>query len=85
MSVHLQIKKQMNNFINAEKNYRKLDQIREEKIEEIIKIAKNKKDFSLVEVNKVTEEINKFSKSHGYPLRKLVTKEMVEEFISRKV
>ncbi|OIJ22107.1 hypothetical protein BKP45_05375 [Anaerobacillus alkalidiazotrophicus] len=85
MSVHLQIKKQMNNFINAEKNYRKLDQIREEKIEEIIKIAKNKKDFSLVEVNKVTEEINKLCKSHGYPLRKLVTKEMVEEFISRKV
>ncbi len=84
MSVHLEIKKQINKFISAEKTYRQLDVIREEKIAEVIEAAKGNKDFSLSEVNSVTAEINKLSKSFGFPLRKQVTKEMVLEFIYQK-
>lgn len=84
MSVHLQIKKQMNNFIEAERQYKKLDQLREQKIEEVLIDAKTKKDFSLLEVNAITEELNNLSKSYGFPLRKQVSKDMIFEFLNRK-
>ena len=83
MSVHLQIKTQVNKFIAAEKKYRELDLKREEKIEEVLKAAKTNQDFSLVEINALSEELNSLSKSFGFPMRKLVTKEMVFEFINR--
>lgn len=83
MSVHLQLKKQMTNFIAAEKKYRALDMKREQKIEEVINEARHGNTFSLVEVNTVTEEINQLSKSFGFPLRKTVTDKMVKEFVNK--
>ncbi|QOY36212.1 DUF2533 family protein [Anaerobacillus isosaccharinicus] len=84
MSVHLQLKKQMTNFIAAEKKYKELDKRREEKIEEVIKEARANKDFSLNEVNALTEELNNLRRSFGFlPMRKTVTKEMVFDYINR--
>lgn len=83
MSVHLQLKKQMTNFIAAEKKYRELDMRREEKIEEAINKAKVKEEFSLIEVNALTEELNNLSRSYRFPIRKQVTKDMVLEYINR--
>lgn len=83
MSVHLQLKKQMTNFIEAEKKYRALDMKREQKIEVVINEARHGNTFSLVEVNTVTEEINQLSKSFQFPLRKTVTDKMVKEFVNK--
>ncbi len=80
----MQIKEQMNNFIAAEKEYKQLDMRREQKIEEIINAAKLNKDFSLEEINFITEQLNNLCKSYNFPIRKKVTKEMVFEFIHRK-
>ncbi len=84
MSVHLQIKEQMNKFIAAEREYKQLDMSREQMINEVIIAAKTKKEFSLVEINSITEQLNNLSKSFNFPIRKKVTKEMVFEFIHRK-
>ncbi|RXJ00007.1 DUF2533 family protein [Anaerobacillus alkaliphilus] len=81
MSVHLQIKEQMTRFIEGEKEYRKLDAKREEAIEAILQAAKEQQDFSLTEVNAITEKMNNLSKSFRFPIRKTVTKEMVLEHI----
>jgi hypothetical protein len=83
MSVHLQIKEQMTTFIAAEKKYRELDMKREESIEKVVNDAKANKNFSLLEVNAITEELNDLSRSFRFPMRKQVTKEMVLEFINR--
>lgn len=83
MSVHLQIKKQINTFIAGEKKFQEMDARREALIEEILADAKAKKDISLLEVNAVTEQINNLSRLHGFPMRKQVTKEMVNEYINR--
>lgn len=85
MSVHLQIKEQMNKFISVEKEYKRLDLIREEKIEEVLEKAKNEQDFSLAEVNLITEEINALSKNFGFlPMRKKVTKDMVLQYLQNQ-
>lgn len=83
MSVHLQIKTQINKFINAEKKYRELDIRREQKIAAVIEEAKQENPFSLMDVNNITEEINQISKSFGFPLRKTVTDKMVREFVNK--
>lgn len=83
MSVHLQIKTQINKFINAEKKYRELDIRREQKIAAVIEEAKQENLFSLMDVNNITEEINQISKSFGFPLRKTVTDKMVREFVNK--
>jgi hypothetical protein len=83
MSVHLQLKEQITKFIEAEKKYRALDMNRERKIEAVINIARMGDTFSLVDVNNATEEINLISKSFGFPLRKLVTTEMVMKFVNK--
>lgn len=83
MSVHLQIKTQINNFIEAERKYRELDFRREHKIAAVINETKQGKTISLVDVNNVTEEINQLSKSFGFPLRKTVTDKMVREFVNK--
>lgn len=84
MSVHLQIKEQINKFIDSERKYRELDKKREQKIEEVIILAKENNPFTLLEINSITEEMNNFSRSNGFPLRKKVTKEMVYEYVNRK-
>jgi hypothetical protein len=83
MSVHLQIKTQINRFIDAEKKYRELDMQREQKIAAVIGEAAQGKIFSLMDVNNITEKINQLSKSFGFPLRKTVTDKMVKEFVNK--
>ncbi|WNF37692.1 DUF2533 family protein [Bacillaceae bacterium IKA-2] len=83
MSVHLQIKTQINRFIDAEKKYRELDMQREQKIAAVIGEAAQGKKFSLMDVNNITEKINQLSKSFGFPLRKTVTDKMVKEFVNK--
>ena len=84
MSVHLKIKEQINTFIQAEKNYRALDEEREWLIEEVLNAARQGKQLLIAEVNDVTEKMNVLAKKHGFPLRKNVTKEMVIEFLEQK-
>ncbi|MCT8139653.1 DUF2533 family protein [Anaerobacillus sp. CMMVII] len=84
MSVHLQMKAHVNKFIAGEKRYRELDLLREEKIEAVIQAAKKNQEFSLTEINAITEEMNNLSRKFRFPMRKLVKKEMVVEFINRK-
>ncbi|MCD8503084.1 MAG: YpbS family protein [Bacillaceae bacterium] len=84
MSVHLKIKEQINTFIQAERNYRALDEERELLIDLLLNTAKEGKELSVVAVNDVTERMNILAKKHGFPLRKIVTKEMVIKFLGQK-
>ncbi|UTW69956.1 DUF2533 family protein [Anaerobacillus sp. HL2] len=73
MSVHLQIKKQMNNFIKQKGNIKNSINCVNKKELRVLIDAKNK-DFSLLEVTAITEELNNLNKSYGFPLRKQVSK-----------
>lgn len=81
MSVHLQIKDQINTFIQAEKQYRNLNDKRENLIEAVLKEAKEGTEFSVANINEVSLIMNELAKKYGFPPRKLVTKEMVLQYL----
>lgn len=84
MSVHLKIKDQINTFIQAEKNFRALDVQREILIEQLLQSAKKGEEISVTDVNDVTSKMNMISKKHGFPLRKIVSKDMVIDYLKQK-
>jgi len=83
VSVHEEISKKANKTWDMIQKYRKLDEKREAEIEKVIRQCQNKEDFSLDQINKITEEINSFATDHHLPTRKFVTKQMVQEAAQR--
>jgi hypothetical protein len=60
-----------------------LDAQREAAIEAAISLASNGKEFSIDVINVVTKQINDLAKQGVAPQRKLVTEEMVMEYVGR--
>jgi hypothetical protein len=59
--------------------YRKLDAMREVKIEKAIEQCKNGEEICIEEINQITQQINQLAQRHHLPPRKFVTVEMVQE------
>ncbi|WP_078380250.1 YpbS family protein [Sutcliffiella halmapala] len=83
MSVHKAISahsKKQNQIVSS---FLQLEQKRENFIEEAIVLCKQNKPFTTEKINQVTNQINELARHGIAPQRKLVTKQMVEEFVSR--
>lgn len=83
MSVHLAISKQVENHINGQMEFKRLEAMREVTIEKVVADAKKGNDFSVTEINQITNEMNGIAMKFGFPTRKTVTKEMVTEYTKR--
>ncbi|WP_078552753.1 DUF2533 family protein [Bacillus alkalicellulosilyticus] len=83
MAVHLQIAEQVNKHIDAQNRFKRLEAFREEAIEEAIKDAKEARTVSTAKINAITEEMNAIAKAFQFPTRKLVTPEMVLEYVKK--
>ncbi|MFJ8244882.1 DUF2533 family protein [Peribacillus asahii] len=81
MSVHkaitLHAQKQNQDFTK----FTRLDQQREEYIQEAIELCKAGKDFTTDKINEVTLQINVLANERFIPTRKLVTLEMVRVYV----
>ncbi len=83
MSVHLEISKKVNQTVSLVESYRRLDKVRESEIEKVVKQAMNGEEFTLEAINQVTAEINQLAAKHHLPSRKMVTKQMIIDFINQ--
>ncbi|WP_261133707.1 YpbS family protein [Bacillus sp. Marseille-Q3570] len=85
MSVHHDISKHSNDQHERVRIFSELDQKREQLIEQALLKCKEEKTFEqeLIEINKLTDEINDLARKGIVPQRKNVTKEMVEEYCKR--
>lgn len=83
MSVHKQISEHSRKQNQIVTTFLKLEQQRENYIEEAIELCRQKKPFTTDKINQVTKQINELARRGIAPQRMLVTKEMVEEFVSR--
>ncbi|MFN2745657.1 MULTISPECIES: YpbS family protein [unclassified Bacillus (in: firmicutes)] len=61
-----------------------LEQEREKAIEEAVIKCERHEPFSTENINHITGKMNELSKKGIVPERRLVTKEMIEEYVSRK-
>lgn len=85
MSVHLQLSEQVNKRLAAEKEYQRLDALREKEIEKTLNDAQHSQDFSVTSINQITESMNELTKQYsGFPLRKNVTKDMIKDYLATK-
>ncbi|OLO38856.1 hypothetical protein BTR23_11410 [Alkalihalophilus pseudofirmus] len=85
MSVHLAISKQVENHINGQTQFKKLEALREATIEKVLADARNGVDFSVGEINDITNEMNGIAYKFGFPTRKTVTKEMIKEYAEKSL
>ncbi len=85
MPVHHDISKHSNEQHERVRQFSELDHKREQLIEDALLKCKEHKPFEkeLVEINKVTDQINDLARKGIVPQRKNVTKEMVEEYCKR--
>ena len=83
MSVHKQISKHIEKQQQKIKKFHELEEQRELYIEEAVQKCKQAKPFSVQNINIVTEKINELAKTGIVPTRKIVTKEMIEEYVHR--
>ncbi|MCY8104392.1 MULTISPECIES: YpbS family protein [Bacillus] len=65
------------------KTFMQLEHLREMAIEEAVAKCKNDEPFSTDAINEVTEKMNQLAKKGIVPTRRLVSKEMVKEYVSR--
>lgn len=84
MSVHEAITNHVNKQNKRIKDFIALDQQRELFIEEAIQLCKENKHFTTDKINEVTKQINLLAKQGIIPTRKLVTPEMIREYVARK-
>jgi Protein of unknown function (DUF2533) len=61
-----------------------LEQKREDYIQEAIELCKAGKEFTTDFINKVTLQINELANQRLVPIRKVVTPEMVREYVEQK-
>lgn len=83
MSVHIAISKHINKHIDAQQQFKKLDQQREFAIEATLQKAANNEPFDTVEINRITNVMNEIGKKYNFPQRKNVTKEMVLQYLQK--
>jgi len=83
MSVHKAISEHSRKQNQVVMNFLQLEQQREAYIEEAIVLCRKKQPFTTEKINEVTKRINELARKGIAPQRQLVTKEMVEEFVSR--
>lgn len=60
-----------------------LDQKREELIDEAVNLCKEGKEFTTARINAVTKQINELARQGIVPTRKLVTTDMVREYVQK--
>lgn len=82
MAVHLQIAEQVKNHRDAQKQFLSLDASRERAIEKALDMAKAGKEIQTTEINQLTDEMNKIAMKFQFPPRKLVTREMVLNYLN---
>ncbi|MGN9865046.1 YpbS family protein [Bacillus swezeyi] len=61
-----------------------LEQEREKAIDKAVAKCERKEPFSTDRINQITVKMNELSKKGIVPIRRLVSKGMVEEYVSRK-
>lgn len=64
-------------------SFLQLEAQREAAIEAAVSLASSGKDFSVDAINMVTKEINELAKRGVAPQRKIVTEDMVMEYVNR--
>ena len=84
MSVHKAITEHSKKQNEIVTKFLQLEAKRESLIEQAIQLCIEGKPFSTEEINFVTNQINQLARSGIAPQRKLVTTEMVQEFVNRK-
>ncbi|UQZ46418.1 YpbS family protein [Bacillus sp. PK3-037] len=65
------------------KTFMQLEHLREMAIEAAVAKCKNDELFSTDAINEITERMNQLAKKGIVPTRRLVSKEMVKEYVSR--
>ncbi|QWU44431.1 MULTISPECIES: DUF2533 family protein [Bacillus] len=83
MEVHKAITAHSRKQNEIVKIFLQLDAQREAAIEAAIALASNGKHFSVDAINMVTQQINDLAKRGVAPQRKLVTTDMVMEYVGR--
>jgi hypothetical protein len=83
-NVHEAISKHSKKQHEIVKQFLQLEQMREYYIEEAVTLCKQHKPFSVDNINAVTRRINELAKKGIAPTRKLVTEDMVREYVKRK-
>ncbi|WP_226677391.1 YpbS family protein [Rossellomorea aquimaris] len=83
MSVHKEISKHSNKQNQLVQQFLRLDEKRESAIDEAVQLCSAGKPFTTERINQVTNEINVLARQGVVPQRKLVTSEMVEEYVGR--
>lgn len=85
MSVHKAITEHSQKQHKVVSSFLHLDGQREYFIEEAVSLCKQGKTFTTEKINEVTKQINQLAKDYGYvPTRKLVTLEMVKEYVEKQ-
>lgn len=80
MSVHKDISLHAEKQNQLYMKFARLDQKREEYIEQAIALCKAGKEFTTEQINEVTAQINLLANQRLIPARKQVTPEMVREY-----
>ncbi|MDP4163153.1 MAG: YpbS family protein [Bacillota bacterium] len=83
MSVHHAISKHVESQNKVLNEFFTLDQQREAAIEEAVTLCEQDKPFSVDTINAITKEMNGLSMKGELPKRKLVTLEMIREYVSK--
>lgn len=82
-SVHNELSKQVKEKVQSIEKYKQMDSQRENIIAQLIDDYRAGKKVDLGPLNKWTEEMNKYAVKNQLPTRKLVTKEMFEDYIQK--
>jgi hypothetical protein len=83
-NVHEAISQHSNKQHNHIQSFLKLEAKREALIEEAIQLCVSSLTFEVEGINQVTKEINRLASEGIVPTRKIVTKQMVQEFVQKK-
>ncbi len=83
LSVHKAITKHANNQHETVKAFLHLEEQREAEIEAVVQTAKAGEAFSTESINEITKKMNELAKIGITPQRKLVTADMVLEYIEK--
>jgi hypothetical protein len=84
VSVHLELSKKVKEKLDLVEAYKKLDSLREARIEEVIGLCRSGRAFSVAEVNKITGEINQLAAIYHLPSRRMITEQMVIDLVNRQ-
>lgn len=83
MSVHKDLTKHVEKINSRVVYFQQLDAKREAYIEEVVQKCLNGEEFTVTKINAITEEMNQLARQGVVPTRKIVTKEMVQEYAAK--